>query len=173
MKQGYFMEIKPVFRKAKQSDLADIISLLAQDSLGAMREDYRADNINERYKAAFQHIDADPNQYLTVAESNRGIIGTCHITIMPSLTFMGATRVQIEAVRIHPDFRGQKIGELMIQEAIRYGQSKGAEIIQLTTNKERPEAIRFYERLGFKSTLEGMKLYLTHRTGQVSGWIYN
>lgn len=155
------MSLKPLFRKAKSSDLVDIILLLAQDSLGAKREDIRAEGINERYNVAFDYIDSDPNQYLMVAESNEGIIiGTCHITIMASLTFMGATRMQIEAVRIHPDFRGQKIGEMMIQEAIRYGQTKGAEIVQLTTNKERSDAIRFYERLGFKATHEGMKMYL-------------
>jgi ribosomal protein S18 acetylase RimI-like enzyme len=95
-----------------------------------------------------------------VVENGGKIFGTCHLTIMPSLTFTGSTRMQIEAVRVHSNNRGQKIGEWMITEAINYGKYSGASTFQLSTNKQRSEAIKFYEKLGFKATHEGMKLYL-------------
>ena len=76
-----------------------------------------------------------------------------------SLTFAGSTRLQIEAVRVHSRARGQNIGQQMIEFAINWGFDHGATIIQLTTNKERPDALRFYEKLEFKATHEGMKLY--------------
>ena len=88
------------------------------------------------------------------------IIGTCHLTLMPSLTFTGSTRLQVEAVRIAKNYRGQKIGEWMMNAAITFAKLNHATIIQLTTNKQRPRAKQFYERLGFKVTHEGMKYYI-------------
>lgn len=79
---------------------------------------------------------------------------------MHSLTFAGSTRLQIEAIRVHSSARRQNIGQQMIEFAISWGKEHGAKIFQLTTNKERPDAFRFYEKLGFKATHEGMKLYL-------------
>lgn len=148
-----------IYRRAEYRDLVAIVSLLAMDKFGS-RRDQVSDPLDEQYTKAFHEIDSDPRQYLMVVELEKNIIGTCHITIIPSLTFVGTTRMQIEAVRVHPNYRGQKIGEKMIKEAIRYGQSKEAEIIQLTPNKQRPDAVRFYEKLGFKATHEGMKIYL-------------
>jgi ribosomal protein S18 acetylase RimI-like enzyme len=146
-------------RKAKIDDLKDIVSLLVQDELGENREQ-QLDELDQLYIDAFRKINTDPNQYLMVVELEDKIVGTCHFTIIPSLTFIGSTRMQIEAVRIHANFRGQQIGEWMINEAIDYGKNQGAKIIQLTTNKQRKDALRFYENLGFKATHEGMKLYL-------------
>ncbi len=145
-------------RKATIADLPNIVSLLAQDELGKTRE-HPSKKLDQRYIDAFHKIDHDPNQYLMVVEIDSIIIGTCHLTVMPSLTFTGSTRLQIEAVRISPEYRGKKIGEWMIKEAINYGKSQGVSIIQLTTNKLRPDAVRFYEKLGFKTSHEGMKLY--------------
>ena len=146
-------------RKAKLSDLKIIVSLLLQDKLGKTREE-STDEGNSRYLEAFEKIDTDTNQYLMVVELGEEIVGTCHLTIMPSLTFVGSTRMQIEAVRVDGRYRGKKIGEWMIQQAISYGKSYGVSIFQLTSNKSREEAIRFYEKLGFESTHEGMKLYI-------------
>ena len=84
-----------------------------------------------------------------VVEGFNEIIGTCHLIIMPSLTFTGKTRMQIEAVRVSEKYRGQQIGQLMMEQAISYGKERGAKIIQLTTNKYRPRAKKFYESLGF------------------------
>ena len=145
-------------RKARFADLPRIIELLLEDELGKTRESENA--LDDRYIKAFQKIDSDPNQYLMVVENGSEIVGTCHLTIMPSLTFKGSTRMQIEAVRVAEKYRGQKIGKWMFDQAIAYAKQNGASIIQLTTNKQRPKAKQFYETLGFESSHEGMKLYL-------------
>lgn len=153
------MTMKLINRRAKIDDLKDIISLLADDKLGRTREQV-GDEIAQEYLDAFAKIDSDPNQYLMVFENDSKIIGTCHLTLMHSLTFAASTRLQIEAVRVHSSSRGQNIGQQMIEFAINWGLDNGAKIIQLTTNKERTKALRFYEKLGFKATHVGMKLYL-------------
>jgi GNAT superfamily N-acetyltransferase len=149
-------------RKAQIGDLTKIIKLLADDKLGRTREQ-AGDEIAQEYLDAFAKINSDPNQYLMVLENDGKVIGTCHLTLMPSLTFSGSTRLQIEAVRVNSSIRGQNLGQQMIEFAINWGKEYGATIIQLTTNKERPDALRFYEKLGFKATHEGMKLYLGQR----------
>lgn len=146
-------------RKAVISDVKTIVSLLAQDKLSQSRE-LTDDNLDQRYIDAFKKINNDPNQYLMVLYETDDIIGTCHLTLMPSLTFKGSTRMQIEAVRVREDVRGKSIGEQMIKLAIDWGKKHGAKIFQLSTNKERAEAVKFYQKLGFKATHEGMKLYL-------------
>jgi len=148
------------YRKANKEDLHRIIELLQEDSLGKAREHF-SDEIDRRYIDSFGLIQADPNQYLMVVEMNVMIVGTCHLTIMPSLTFCGSIRLNIEAVRISSEHRSNQIGEWMMKQAIQYGRARGATIVQLTTNKERTKAKAFYERLGFEATHEGMKLYLS------------
>ena len=98
-----------------------------------------------------------------VLENDFEVIRTCHASLMPSLTFSGSTRLQIEAVRVDRRIRGQNLGQQMIEFAINWGFDHGATIIQLTTNKERPDALRFYEKIGFKASHEGMKLYLEQK----------
>ena len=147
------------YRKATINDLRAIVNLLLEDKLGQTRE-FRKPELNQCYIDAFHRIDIDFNQYLMIVENGVEIVGTCHLTAMPSLTFRGQTRMQIEAVRVLEKYRGQKIGEWMMQQAIKYGKSKGASIIQLTTNKKRTSAKNFYEKLGFEASHEGMKLYL-------------
>ncbi len=146
-------------RKANIDDLRAIITLLLEDELGQTREQLNA-TIEQSYIDAFHRIDNDPNQYLMIVCSENVIVGTCHLTIMPSLTFVGSTRMQIEAVRVSAKHRGQKIGEWMMHAAIDYAKSKDVSIIQLTTNIKRPRAKEFYERLGFEVTHVGMKYYL-------------
>jgi ribosomal protein S18 acetylase RimI-like enzyme len=136
-----------------------IVALLVEDELGASRENL-AEELDAAYIDAFNKIYIDPNQYLMVVEKGHEIVGTCHLTMMPSLTFKGSTRMQIEAVRVADKYRGQKIGEWMIKEALEYGKLRGAKLIQLTTNKKRDRAKKFYETLGFEATHEGMKLSL-------------
>ncbi len=152
------MITKLTHRKAKLADLPRIIELLLEDELGKSRESENA--LDDRYTKAFQKIDSDTNQYLMVVENDSEIVGTCHLTIMPSLTFIGRTRMQIEAVRVAGKYRGQKIGNWMFEQAVEYAKNHGASIIQLTTNKKRPKAKNFYEKLGFDASHEGMKLYL-------------
>lgn len=145
--------------KATLQDLRAIIELLLEDELGQTRENISPD-LDQQYINAFNQITADPNQYLMIVKNKNEVLGTCHLTMMPSLTFMGSMRMQIEAVRVAQQYRGQKIGEWVIEAAIDYGKSKGAKIIQLTTNKKRTKAKVFYEKLGFEASHEGMKLYL-------------
>ena len=151
-----------IHRRAKIDDLKEIVSLLADDKLGRTREQAGSE-MTQEYLDAFAKIDSDPNQYLMVLENDGAVIGTCHLTLMPSLTFSGSTRLQIEAVRVNSSIRGQNLGQQMIEFAINWGKEQGATIIQLTTNKERLDALRFYEKLGFKATHEGMKLYLEQK----------
>ena len=137
--------------------LAEIIKLLKADELGSAREKSE-EEIDQAYVNAFRAIIKDPNQALIVVERNSKIIGTCHLTFMPSLTMIGTTRMNIEAVRISESLRGQKIGEWMINRAVDYAKIRGAGLIQLTTNIKRPRAKNFYEKLGFEATHVGMKL---------------
>lgn len=146
-------------RKATLEDLPFIVQLLANDDLGQTREHHQ-ENIESGYVKAFIKIDADPNQYLMVVLANTQLIGTCHLTLLPSLTYKGSMRMQIEAVRIAKDYRGQKIGEWMMQQTFEYAKKHDVKIVQLTTNKHRPRAKQFYERLGFQPTHEGMKYFL-------------
>lgn len=147
-------------RRATINDVGTIVNLLLEDELGKTRESTNI-VLDQRYITAFHKIDIDQNQYLMIVENGEEIVGTCHLTIMPSLTFSGKTRMQIEAVRILEKYRGHKIGEWMMQASISYGKAKGASIVQLTTNKKRIKARKFYECFGFEASHEGMKLYLS------------
>ena len=147
-------------RRAIINDVGTIVNLLLEDELGKTRESTNT-VLDQRYITAFHKIDIDQNQYLMIVENGEEIVGTCHLTIMPSLTFSGKTRMQIEAVRILEKYRGHKIGEWMMQASISYGKAKGASIVQLTTNKKRIKARKFYECFGFEASHEGMKLYLS------------
>lgn len=147
------------YRKAKASDLPRIIKMLADDKLGKEREIPEAE-LNPRYHEAFERIDADPSQYLMVVESEDNIVATCHLTFMPSLTQIGTTRMNIEAVRVSSEVRGQHIGEWMFEAAFEVARLNNAALIQLTTDKRRDDSKRFYERIGFEATHEGMKLYV-------------
>lgn len=147
------------YRKAKTADLPQIIKMLADDKLGQQREISEA-KLDSRYREAFRRIDADPNQYLMVVESKDKIVATCHLTFMPSLTRIGTTRMNIEAVRVSSEVRGQQIGEWMFEAAFEIARLNKATLIQLTTDKRRDDAKRFYERLGFQATHEGMKYHL-------------
>ena len=131
-------------RKARIADLPNLVELLLEDELGATRES-KSSAVHENYIKAFHKIDSDQNQYLMVVENGDEIIGTCHLTMMPSLTFIGSTRMQIEAVRIAGKYRGQKIGSWMFHQAISYAKENDVSIIQLTTNKKRPKAKHFYD----------------------------
>lgn len=143
-------------RKATLDDVKAIVDLLFNDSLGRTRENQHQ-ILDLCYINAFHKIETDPNHYLMIVELGQEIVGTCHLTLIPSLTFQGSTRLQIEAVRVAETYRGQGIGSWMIRQAIAYGNSHGARIAQLTTNKKRSQSTTFYERLGFEVTHEGMK----------------
>ena len=148
------------YRKAQQSDLPQIIALLANDKLGNKREQYE-DPLPDCYYKAFAAIDQDPNQELIVIENtDQTIIGTLQLSFIQYLTYRGGIRAQIEAVRIHEDMRGQGLGKQLFQWAIQRAKERGAHLLQLTTDKQRPEAVLFYKDLGFIASHEGMKLHV-------------
>lgn len=150
------------FRKAERKDVKHIVAMLADDKLGQKREDFR-DPLPESYHNAFQHIDADSNQELMVVENEeKEVIGTLQLSFIPYLTYQGGIRAQIEAVRIRKDVRGSGIGEQLFRWAIKRAQERNAHVLQLTTDKKRPDAKRFYEKLGFLASHEGMKLHFSN-----------
>jgi GNAT superfamily N-acetyltransferase len=146
-------------RTATRKDVATIVGMLANDKLGRLREDF-SDPLPDCYSLAFDRIDQDPNQELVVVEDQQGeVIGTLQLSFIQYLTYRGGIRAQIEAVRIREDQRGKGVGEQLIQWAIEAARQKGTHLVQLTTDKKRPEALRFYEKLGFQASHEGMKLH--------------
>ncbi len=146
------------FRKATKKDVPFIIEMLADDNLGRLRENYQ-DPLPQTYYDAFSNIDKDNNQELIVVINDLNIIvGTLQMSFIPYLTYQGGVRAQIEAVRIKSDQRGQGLGQKMFEWAINRAKERGAHLLQLTTDKKRPEALRFYENLGFVASHEGMKI---------------
>lgn len=144
-------------RRARREDVRAIVALYADDMLGRTRE--TLDDLAP-YEAAFAAIDADARQELMVAELDGRIVGTLQLTIIPQLSHRGQTVAQVEAVRVAGELRGRGLGQKMMEWAIERARAAGCRRVQLTSNKARSDAHRFYERLGFVRSHEGMKLYL-------------
>jgi GNAT superfamily N-acetyltransferase len=151
---------KVVLRRAGRQDVPAIVALIAADQLGATRDGVRDQGDLEAYEAAFVAIDADPAHTLLVAESAGAVVGTMQLSFLPGLARRGALRAQIEAVRVAESTRGSGLGAAMMRWAIDEARRRGCALVQLTSDKSRTDAHRFYERLGFVSTHEGMKLKL-------------
>ena len=154
-------ESPPVMlRTATDADIAAIVSLIAADQLGATRDGVRDEADLVAYTAAFRSIDADPAHLLVVAERDGQIVGTLQLSFLPGLARRGALRAQIEAVRVAQGERGSGLGAAMMAWAIDEARRCGCALVQLTTDKTRTDAHRFYARLGFVASHEGMKLVL-------------
>ncbi len=147
------------YRRATREDVASIVRLLAEDDLGSQRERYE-DPLPESYYAAFAQIDRDANHELIVAELDGVVIGTLHLMFLPSLSYQGGLRAQIESVRVAAKYRSQGVGSELMNWTIARARERGAHLVQLTTHGSRVDAHRFYERLGFKGSHLGMKLNL-------------
>jgi GNAT superfamily N-acetyltransferase len=145
-------------RRATAADVGAIVTMIADDQLGATRE--TADDLKP-YLAAFEQIDADPNQLLIVAERNDEVIGTLQLTFIPGLSRRGSTRGLIEAVRVAAPARGAGLGTTLIQWAVEESRTRGCTLVQLTSDKTRTNAHRFYTNLGFTNSHEGFKLKLS------------
>lgn len=145
-----------IFRSATETDVPAIVALLADDVIGAGRE-----GESGAYLTAFREVDADPRNHLVVADIDGEVAGTLQLTYIPGLSRMGTERAQIEAVRVTASHRGRGLGREMIAWAVEQARARGCGLVQLTSDKRRLDAIRFYESLGFKATHEGMKLQLT------------
>ena len=145
------------FRLATQEDLVGIVEMLADDPLGSLRESKRP-YLSDAYAEAFRRIRQDKQQELTVAEQDGKLVATFQLSFIQYLTYQGGIRAQLEAVRVGRRYRGQGIGRAIVQYALERAKKRRAHLLQLTTDKKRPEAIKFYESLGFRATHEGMKL---------------
>ena len=143
-------------RRAVAGDVPGLVRLLVDDAISAGRET----DDPAPYQAAFARIDGDPAQLLVVGEVDGALVCTLQLTVIPGLSRAGALRGQVEAVRVHADLRGQGIGEAMMRWAVTELRARGCAVAQLTTDKRRLDAHRFYARLGWKATHEGFKLQL-------------
>lgn len=148
-----------IIRKATDADLACVESMLIDDELGQTRESV-SDESWINYQKAFFEIQHDKNAELLVLEINNKIVAVAQVNYLMYLTYQGGKRVQIEGVRVHQDYRGNGYGEYLINQIIKRAEKDGCHMVQLTTNKLRDRAIKFYEKLGFSATHEGMKLNL-------------
>jgi GNAT superfamily N-acetyltransferase len=148
-----------VFRLATRADLPAIVRMLADDDLGSQRECYE-DPLPQSYYSAFEQIEKDPNHELIVAEQAGEVIGTLHLIFIPSVSFQGGLRAQVESVRVAKRLQSQGIGSQMMKWTIERARQREAHVMQLTTHNTRLDAHRFYERLGFKGSHLGMKLNL-------------
>jgi GNAT superfamily N-acetyltransferase len=147
-----------VLRRAVRDDVPAIVELFAEDELGTGR-DGAAVGL-EPYLRAFDAIDADPAHLLAVAETGGEIVGTLQLSVLPSLPHRGAFRAQLEGVHVRADRRGGGLGAAMVGWAVEEARRRGCAQVQLTSQKRRVDAHRFYERLGFARSHEGFKLML-------------
>lgn len=147
------------FRRADSADLPAVVALLADDELGKTRERPELPLV-QAYLDAFEALDRDPNQLLAVVERGAVLVGCLQLTFIPGLSRLGMWRGQIESVRIAAAARGEGLGGQMFRWAIEECRARGCGLVQLTTDKARPDALRFYESLGFVASHEGMKLSL-------------
>lgn len=147
------------FRDATLADLPAIVALLAEDTLGEKREDPSLP-LDPAYERAFHLISANPDQRQIVAEQGGVVVGTMQLTFIPGIAFKGAWRGQIEAVRVAGSLRGQGIGAEMIEWAVGQCRARDCRMVQLTSDKSRTAAHRFYERLGWTRSHEGFKIKL-------------
>ena len=148
------------FRKATREDLPAIIEMIANDDLGRLREQYQ-DPLPKEYYRAFELIDQDINQELYVLDNSEGeVVASFQLNFLQYLTYMGGIRCLVENVHVKKGETGKGIGRQMFQWIIERAKDKQVHLIQLTSNKLRPDAIRFYKGLGFNATHEGFKLHL-------------
>jgi GNAT superfamily N-acetyltransferase len=155
------LDQRPVaLRPARREDVPAIVALIAADQLGATRDGVRDEADLAAYLSAFEAIDADPAHILVVAESGGELVGTMQVSFLPGLARRGSLRAQIEAVRVAGSTRGSGLGAAMMTWAIDEARRRGCALVQLTSDKSRADAHRFYQRLGFVPSHEGMKLAL-------------
>jgi GNAT superfamily N-acetyltransferase len=143
-------------RRATADDVPALVALLADDELGARRETGDL----APYGAAFDLVDSDPAHLLLAAVVDDAVVGTLQLSFLPGLSRRGALRAQVEGVRVASSARSRGVGAAMLEWAVEEARRRGCALVQLTTDKARADAHRFYERLGFVATHEGLKLQL-------------
>jgi len=148
-------------RRATAQDVPAIVELLAADQLGATRGGVRTDEDLQAYLRAFEALDADPAHLLLVAVDSGDVVATMQVSYLPGLARRGALRAQIEAERVRQDHRSRGLGAALFRWAIEEARRRRCALVQLTTDRSRTDAHRFYERLGFVASHEGLKLDLS------------
>lgn len=148
-----------IFRPAKREDLPSIVRMLADDDLGSQRERFE-DPLPESYYKAFERIANDVNHELIVVDIDGEVVGTLQLMFLPSISYQGGVRAQVESVRVDRKFRGRGFGSKMMKWVVERARGRDAHLVQLTTHRSREDAHRFYERLGFTKSHLGMKLNL-------------
>lgn len=146
-------------RIANKNDVHSIVRLLADDELGSQRERFE-EPLPAAYYEAFNAMESQVGNQIILAVENQKVIGCLQLTIIPGLARLGMKRAQIEGVRVDRNYRGKKVGEQLFKKAISIAASENCGMVQLTTDKQRSDAYRFYEKLGFSASHEGMKLIL-------------
>jgi ribosomal protein S18 acetylase RimI-like enzyme len=158
-----------IIRTAVHDDLPEIVALLARDVLGAGREAVgEGDEIDDAYEWAFADIYGDPRNILVVGEQGGEVVAFLQVTYIPGLSRRGAERCQIESVRVRSDLRGSGLGRQLVTWVIERARERGCNLVQLTADKTRTDALRFYESVGFVPTHEGFKLLLGGPPGGAS-----
>ncbi len=151
----------PAIRPATEDDLPRIVALLADDPLGRAREAFDpAAPPDAAYLDAFRAIADNPNEHLVVLDDGGAVVGCLQLSLLPGLSRRGSWRGQIEGVRVAASHRGAGLGERLVGWAIDACRARGCALVQLTTDRSRADAHRFYERLGFVPSHVGMKLPL-------------
>jgi len=151
-----------IIRKALKSDLVKVVELIADDQLGATREQIGSP-LALVYRQAFERMQHQKGNDIYVAQLNGAIIGCMQLTLIAGLSRKGMTRLQIETVRVAKNMRSKGIGKQMMKFAIDFAKSSGCGLVQLTTDISRADAHRFYDRLGFTASHHGMKLDLLRK----------
>lgn len=144
------------FREARPTDLERIVELIADDAVAARR----TGTYGEAHVRGFEAIAASPDNELVLAEVDGAVVGVMQLTFIPGISRNGASRLLVEAVRVDKELRGQGVGARMMEHAHDRGRARGCVLAQLTSDKQRPDAHRFYRRLGYAQSHEGFKLPL-------------
>ena len=144
-------------RVAAREDLPAIIQMLRRDSFLNPPPEVTP---TEEESRAFEIVLAHPDHELVVVTLHGEVVGTLQLTFIPGVSHRGIWRALVEAVRVREDLRGQQIGTRLMEWVIRRARERGCWVVQLTSNRARLDAHRFYERLGFEASHVGMKLYL-------------
>ena len=147
------------YREATEADLPFLDALIGQDEVAARRDGIPPDN-DRQQREAMHAIAADPNHELWIVEREGAPVASFHLSYLPGVSRQGAWRGQIESVRVVEEMRGQGVGETMMRWAMARCREHGCGVVQLTSDRQREAAHRFYERLGFKPTHTGFKMKL-------------
>jgi len=149
-------------RPAQREDIATILELsIGGNAKGRKIVDDPTDADAPEYQRAWDQIEKDETNFYVIAELEGKPVGCMQVNILHGLAGRGKPRVQLEGVHVRADYRGQGLGSQMIQWASEQAMNSGARMVQLTSSKVRPEAHKFYEKLGFENSHEGFKLDLT------------